>query len=129
MARSKPVKNTQTVNVRLLIVIIGISVLLAIVISAIIVTPKTYFVRVVDNLFLGGIMNLLLYLLMNFRANAEKKAFGDLIEAREKNRTMPKEDRLKLRQYDVFRMLRFHFGVASIVVFLFSAIGTIIAMV
>lgn len=114
---------------RLLIVIIGISVLLAIVISAIIVTPKTYFVRVVDNLFLGGIMNLLLYLLMNFRANAEKKAFGDLIEAREKNRTMPKEDRLKLRQYDVFRMLRFHFGVASIVVFLFSAIGTIIAMV
>lgn len=129
MPKHKQLKNApQRLNIRLLAILVLISVALAFAVSAIIVTPKTYIVRVVDNLFLGGVMNLLLNLLMAFRANAEAKAFGHILEARQKNKNLPKEERLKLRQYDVFTMLRKHFGVAAIVLFVLSAIGTIAVM-
>lgn len=112
-------------NKRLLTVILGISIGLAVMVATVIVSEKTWFARVIDNLFLGAVLNLLFMLYFRMRSGQEEKVNTEIVEKRKRGK-LTKEERKKLNRWEMFRLFTRHFGWSSLVLFLLSGIGTIL---
>lgn len=116
---------TKKINRRLLTVILSISILLAVGVATVIMSEKDWFVRVIDNVFLGAILNLLFMMFFRMRAGHEEQAYKETVQQRKKGK-IKKEDRKKLSRYDTFRLFTTHFGWSSLVMFVLAGLGTVV---
>lgn len=120
-------RSSQGINKRLLAVITGISVLLAVILSVVLPSLKPLPVRIVDNIFLGAVVNLAAYLYFRLRASSEAKVQQDRIKRR-KDEGRPKvAEQEALKRYDMFSIFERHFGVCALILFVLATMGAIIA--
>lgn len=113
------------VNRRLLSVILGISIGLAVLVATIISSEKAWVVRIIDNLFLGALLNLCGMLFFRMRARQEEAVHTETVAKRKKGK-LAKEERKKLSRLDTFRLFTRHFGWSSLLLFVLSGLGTIL---
>lgn len=115
----------RKLNWRLLFALTITSLLLAVVVGAVIDTGKPYSVRVIDNAFIGATFMLAFSLLFRVRSGAMTKSVEQLNVER-KSRRLKKEEAEQIRRYEVWRMFSVHFGWCSLVLYLLSAVGTVL---
>lgn len=103
---------------------LGISIGLAMLVSTLIVSEKAWVVRVIDNVFLGAVLNLVFMLYFRMRVSQEEKARSAAQEKQKKGKT--KKKRNKLGRVETLRLITTHFGWSSFVLFVLSGLGTVI---
>lgn len=70
-------------------------------------------------------MNLAFMLFFRMRSGHEEKAHLETVQKRKKGK-LAREEQKKLSRYDTFRLFTRHFGWGALLLFVISALGTIV---